>query len=88
MVLPNPWYTGNNPSKSYQVPSESYQVPNQNLLKILLLEMKLRQQIIGKLFKSLDKNKSSNNGMEKRSTCETENEQGGVRTRRIQDLLH
>jgi hypothetical protein len=81
MVLPNPWYTGNNSS-------ESFQVPNQNLLKNLLLELKLRRQIIGKLFKSLDKKKLLNNGMEKRSSCRSENEQGGVHTIRIQDILH
>ena len=81
MVLPNPWYTGNNPS-------ESYQVPNQNLLSNLRFELKLKRQIMGKFFKSLDKRNSSNNRMEKRSSCGSENDQDGVLTIRIQDLLH
>ena len=81
MVLPNPWHTENNPS-------ESYQVPNQNLWKNLRFELKLKRQIIGKIFKSLDKKNLLNNRMEKRSSCGSENDQDGVLTIRIQDLLH
>ena len=80
MAIPNPWYTGNNPSKSYQIPRQNLlrnlrselirtnQDPEYNLLKNLLMELKLRRQIIGKLIKRLDEEKKlSNNGMERRS---------------------
>ena len=85
MAIPNPWYTGNNPSESYQIPRQNLlqylrselirtnQCPEDNLLKILLMELKLRWQIIGKLIKCLDEEKDlSNNGMEKQSNCKSE----------------
>ena len=80
MAIPNPWYTGKNPSESYQIPRQNLlqylrseliwtnQDPEYNLLKNLLMELKLRWQIIGKLIKRLDEEKNlSNNGMERRS---------------------
>ena len=80
MAIPNPWYTGNNPSESYQIPRQNLlqylrselirtnQDPEYNLLKNLLMELKLRRQIIGKLIKRLDEEKKlSNNGMERPS---------------------
>ena len=100
MMIPNPWYTGNNPSESYQVPkqnllqnlqselnpNQSIQVADNNLLKNLLMELKLRGQIIGKLIKRFDEEKkSSNNGIEKRSNCKSEAQ---PRIRRIQEILH
>ena len=69
MAIPNPWYTGNNPSESYQIPRQNLlqylrselirtnQDPEYNLLKNLLMELKLRRQIIGKLIKRLDEEK-------------------------------
>ena len=104
MVMLNPWYTENNPSKLYQVPrqnsfqniqselnlSQTNQGPEENLLKNLIMEVKLRQQIFGKLIKDLDaEKKMSNNGMvkrnEKRSDCRSETT---PIFRRIQDILH
>ena len=85
MVIPNPWYTGNNPIESYQIPRQNLlqnlrselirtnQGPEDNLLKNLLMELKLRWQIIGKLIKRLVEEKDlSNNGMEKQSNCKSE----------------
>ena len=68
MALPNPWYTGNNPSEPYPFPrkdllqnlqselnpSQTNQGPEENLLKNLLMELKLSQQIFGILIKHLD----------------------------------
>ena len=100
MMIPNPWYTGNNPSESYQVPkqnllqnlqselnpNQSIQVSDDDLLKNLLMELKVRRQIIGKLIKHIDEEKkSSNNGMEKRSNCKSE---ALPTVRRIQEILH
>ena len=98
MVIPNPWYTVNNSSESYQIPRQnllhnlrseliqSNQGPEDNLLKNLLMELKLRRQIIGKLIKRLDEEKKlSNDGMEKRSNCECE---APPTFHRIQDILH
>ena len=100
MAIPNPWYTGNNPSESYQIPRQNLlqylrselirtnQDPEYNLLKNLLMELKLRRQIIGKLIKRLDEEKKlSNNGMErgKRSDCKSETT---PTFRRIQDIIH
>ena len=100
MAIPNPWYTRNNPSESYQVPrqnllqnlqselnpSQTNQGPEGNYLKNLLMELKLRRQIIGKLIKRLEEEKKlSNNGMEKRSNCRSETPPA---RRRIQDILH
>jgi hypothetical protein len=100
MAIPNPWYTRNNPSESYQVPrqnllqnlqselnpSQTNQGPEENYLKNLLMELKLRRQIIGKLIKRLEEEKKlSNNGMEKRSNCRSETP---PTRRRIQDILH
>ena len=101
MALPNPWYTGNNPSESYQVPrqnllqnlqselnpSQTNQIPEENLLKNLLMELKLRRQIIEKLIKRLDEEKKmSKSGMEKRSNCKSD--PPPILRRRIQDILH
>ena len=69
MAIPNPWYTVNNSSKSYQIPSQNllHNLPSEviganegsedNILKNLLMELKLRRQIIGKLMKRLDEEK-------------------------------
>ena len=102
--MPNPWHTKNNPREFYQVPrqnsfqniqselniSQTNQGPEENLLKNLIMEVKLRQQIFGKLIKDLDaEKKMSNNGMvkrnEKRSDCRSETT---PTLRRIQDILH
>ena len=100
MAIPNPRYTGNNPSESYQVPrqdllqnlqselnpSQINQGPEENLLKNLLMELKLRRQIIEKLIKRLDEEKKlSNNRIEKRSNCKSN---PPPIFRRIQDILH
>ena len=100
MVMLNPWYTENNPSKLYQVPrqnsfqniqselnlSQTNQGPEENLLKNLLMELKLRRQIIEKLIKRLDEEKKlSNNRIEKRSNCKSN---PPPIFRRIQDILH
>ena len=101
MAVPNPWYTGNNPSESYQVPrqnllqnlqselnpSQTNQGPEENLLKNLLMELKLRGQIIGKLMKRLDEEKKMRitKRNEKRSDCKSEIT---PTFRRIQDILH
>ena len=100
MALPNPWYTGNNPSESYQVPrqdllqnlqselnpSQINQGPEENLLKNLLMELKLRRQIIEKLIKRLDEEKKlSNTRVEKRSNCKSD---PPPTFRRIQDIIH
>ena len=102
MAVPNPWYTGNNPSESYQVPrqnllqnlqselnpSQTNQGPEENLLKNLLMELKLRQQIIGKLIKRLDEEKNlSNNGMERGKRSDCKTETTPT-FRRIQDIIH
>ena len=98
--MPNPWYTENNPREFYHVPrqnsfknvqselnlSQTNQGQEENLLKNLLMELKLRRQIIGKLIKRLDEEKKlSNNGVEKRSNCRSE---APPTRRRIQDILH
>ena len=89
MAIPNPWYTRNNPSESYQVPrqnllqnlqselnpSQTNQGPEGNYLKNLLMELKLSQQIFGILIKQ----------NEKRSDCKSETT---PTFRRIQDILH
>ena len=85
MAIPNPWYTVNNSSESYQIPRQNSlhnlqseviranEGSEDNILKNLLMELKLRQQIIGKLIKRLvEENKLSNNDMEKRSNCNCE----------------
>ena len=66
--MPNLWYTENDPREFYQVPrqksfqnvqselnlSQTNQGPEENLLKNLLMELKLSQQIFGILIKHLD----------------------------------
>ena len=65
---------------------QTNQSPAENFLEILLMELKLRRQIIGKLIKRLDEEKKmSNNGMKKRSNCGSDTT---PTFRRIQDLLH
>ena len=98
MAMPNPWYTENNPSEIYQQnsfqnlqselnPSQTNQGPEENLLKNVLMELKLRGQIIGKLIKQLDEEekKRITKRNEKRSDCKSDT---NPRVRRIQDILH
>ena len=100
MVIPNPWYTVNNSSESYQIPRQNLlhnlqselirtnQGSEDNLLKNLLMELKLRRQIIGKLIKRFDEEKKmSIVGMEKRSNCKSETPPTFYFWR-IQDILH
>ena len=87
--MPNLWYTENDPREFYQVPrqksfqnvqselnlSQTNQGPEENLLKNLLMELKLSQQIFGILIKQ----------NEKRSDCKSETT---PTFRRIQNILH
>ena len=67
----------------------SNQGPEDNSLKNILMELKLRWQIIGKLIKRLDEEKNlSNYGIEKRSNCKIEDILHSPTFRRIQDILH
>ena len=70
--MPNPWYTENNPSEFYQVPRQnSFQNLQSELNPSqtnLLMELKQRGQIIGKLIKHLDEEKKNENNETKRKT--------------------
>ena len=91
MTMPNPWYTENNPSEFYQVPRQNSFQNLQSELNpsqtSLLMELKQRGQIIGKLIKHLDEEKKMRitKRNEKRSDCTSDT---NPTFRRIQDILH
>ena len=74
MVIPNPWYTGNN-TKQETIQASPWIIGS--------------VQIIEKLIKRLDEEKNlSNYGIEKRSNCRIEDILHSPTFRRIQDILH
>ena len=69
MVIPNPWYTWKQSKRVLSISKAEFiailrsklirtnQDPEYNLLKTLLMKLKLRWLIIGKLIKRLDEEK-------------------------------